>query len=78
MEGAFLLNDDSPVLRVEDDVVRVYGSPWSGKTPCYRQECYKLEACVRLSQAPYNRITRLSRIAGLRGSTPFLPAGICL
>ena len=60
VEGAFLLNDDSPVLRVEDDVVRVYGSPWSGKTPCYRQECYKLEACVRLSQAPYNRITRLS------------------
>ena len=39
VEGAFLLNDDSPVLRVEDDVVRVYGSPWSGKTPCYRQEC---------------------------------------
>ena len=56
-EDAFLLNDDSPVLRVEDDVVQVYGSPWSGKTPCYRQECHKLEACVRLSQAPYNRIT---------------------
>lgn len=60
IENAFLLNDDSPVLRAEDGMVLVYGSPWSGKTPCYKQECYKLKACVRLSQATYNRITRLS------------------
>lgn len=31
-EGAFLLNDDSPVLRVEDDVVRVYGSLGAGNS----------------------------------------------
>lgn len=73
VEGAFLLNDDSPVLRVEDDVVRIYGSPWSGKTPCYRQECYKLEACVRLSQAPYNRITRLSVLQAYGAVHPSCP-----
>ena len=29
-----LLNDDNPIVRVlEDGSVRVYGSPWSGKTP---------------------------------------------
>lgn len=60
IEGAVLLNDDSPMIRVEDGKVWAYGSAWSGKTPCYKQECYELVACVRLSQAPYNRIQKLS------------------
>lgn len=60
IEGAFLLNDDSPMLRVEDGRVWVYGSPWSGKTPCYKNERYELRGCVRLSQAPFNRIKKLS------------------
>lgn len=35
--GTSLLNDDNPVVRVSaDGTVTVYGSPWSGKTPCYR------------------------------------------
>lgn len=62
IEGATLLNDDSPLVRVEDGEVYVYGSPWSGKTPCYRQERFPLVGCVRLSQAPYNKITSLSVI----------------
>lgn len=70
---AFLLNDDSPVLRAEDGIVRVYGSPWSGKTPCYRQECYKLEACVRLSQAPHNRIAKLSVLQAYGAVHPSCP-----
>ena len=57
--GAVLLNDDSPMIRVEDGKVWAYGSPWSGKTPCYKQERYELAGCVRLSQAPYNRIQKL-------------------
>ncbi len=60
IEGAVLLNDDSPMLRVEDGKVWVYGSPWSGKTPCYKAERYELKGCVRLSQAPHNRIRKLS------------------
>jgi hypothetical protein len=58
--GAVLLNDDSPMIRVEEGKVWAYGSAWSGKTPCYKQERYELVACVRLSQAPYNRIQKLS------------------
>ena len=58
--GAVLLNDDSPMIRVEEGKVWAYGSAWSGKTPCYKQERYELVACVRLSQAPYNRIQNLS------------------
>lgn len=60
IEGAVLLNDDSPILRIVEGEVRMFGSPWSGKTPCYKQENYPLAACVRLSQAPYNRIQRLT------------------
>ena len=60
IDGAVLLNDDSPMLRVEDGKVWAYGSAWSGKTPCYKDERYELKGCVRLSQAPHNRIRRLS------------------
>ena len=60
VEGAVLLNDDSPMIRVEGGKIWAYGSAWSGKTPCYKQERYELKACVRLSQAPYNRIQKLS------------------
>jgi len=60
IEGAVLLNDDSPMIRVEDGKIWAYGSAWSGKTSCYKNERYELKACVRLSQAPSNRIQKLS------------------
>lgn len=59
IEGAVLLNDDSPIIRIHNGRPFVYGSPWSGKTPCYKTECYELAGCVRLSQAPYNEIRKL-------------------
>ena len=40
--------------------VRVYGSPWSGKTPCYQNAYAKVGGIVKLSQAPYNKIRRVS------------------
>ena len=73
VDGAFLLNDDSPFLRVEDDRVWAYGSPWSGKTPCYRQERYELKGCVRLSQAPYNRMKKLSVLPAYGAIHPSCP-----
>lgn len=61
--GTALVNDDNPVVRIsEDGSMIVYGSPWSGKTPCYRNVCYPLGAIVVLSQATYNKIQRLSGI----------------
>lgn len=57
----FLLNDDNPIIRVgEDGVVRVYGSPWSGKTPCYKNLEAPVGAIVRIRQHPENKITRMS------------------
>jgi len=58
IEGTELVNDDNPVVR--DGVV--YGSPWSGKTPCYRNVSYPIGGIVMLSQAPYNKIRRLKGI----------------
>ena len=60
IEGAELVNDDNPVVRWEQGHVFVYGSPWSGKTPCYKNIRAELSAIVRLSQAPENRIERLT------------------
>ena len=73
--GSELLNDDNPVVRIENDadgnsVTRVYGSPWSGKTPCYKNEVYPLGGFVMLSQAPYNKIERL---CGVRAYAALVP-----
>lgn len=58
-----LLNDDNPVVRInEQGIPVVYGSPWSGKTPCYRNEQYPLGAIVKLCQYPENQIQQLSVI----------------
>ena len=63
IEGSELLNDDNPVLRVgEDGVARVYGSPWSGKTPCYRNVSVPVVAIVRIRRAKYNALTRQSTL----------------
>ena len=70
---AMLLNDDSPIVRVIDGAVWVYGSPWSGKTPCYKNERYPLAACVRLSQAPYNKMQKLHVIKGSAALHPSCP-----
>lgn len=61
IEGTDLLNDDNPVVRLcPDNVVRVFGSPWSGKTPCYRNELAEVGAFLQLRQAPYNKIHKMS------------------
>lgn len=66
-----LMNDDNPVVRVcDDDVVRVYGSPWSGKTPCYRNIQAPVGAFLQLKQAPYNEIARQSVIEGFASLLP--------
>ncbi|MBR5849537.1 MAG: hypothetical protein IKZ12_00550 [Alistipes sp.] len=73
IEGTELLNDDSPMLRISDGVATVYGSPWSGKTPCYRNLSYPIRGFMRLSQAPENEIRKLSVIAAYGALQPSMP-----
>ena len=75
IEGTWLLNDDNPVIRVEDGKVNVYGTPWSGKTPCYKNVVLPLGGVVRLSQAPYNKI---SRLMPLNAYASLMPACSCM
>ena len=58
IEGSELLNDDNPVVRIDAEGGTVYGSPWSGKTPCYKDDSAKIGAFVQIKQAPENRIWR--------------------
>ena len=70
LEGTELVNDDNPVVRVLDNEIRVYGSPWSGKTPCYRNISFPLGGIVQLSQAPYNKIRQLRSIQAYASLVP--------
>ena len=63
LPGSTLLNDDNPIVRVlPDGEIRVYGSPWSGKTPCYNNASAPVAAFVRIVQAPQNRIVRCTPV----------------
>ena len=69
--GTDLINDDNPVVRFcPDGVARVYGSPWSGKTPCYRNVEAPIGAFLQLKQAPYNRISRMGVTATFASLLP--------
>ena len=69
--GTDLMNDDNPVVRFcPDGVARVYGSPWSGKTPCYRNVEAPIGAFLQLKQAPYNRISRMGVTATFASLLP--------
>lgn len=74
--GSRLLNDDNPVVHVgSGGTVTVYGSPWSGKTPCYLNESCPAGAFIRLEQAPANEITRLPAVHAFAA---VLPSCSCL
>lgn len=72
----YLLNDDSPIVRVEGGETVVYGSPWSGKAPCFRPERVPVAALVRLEQRPENRIRRLGTVEALLALQPSCPPSL--
>ena len=71
IEGTELMNDDNPAVRIRPDgTAIVYGTPWSGKTPCYRNVSCPVGGIVLLSQAPYNEIKRLKGIEAYAAVMP--------
>ena len=52
--GTELLNDDNPTIRILNGKAYAYGSPWSGKTACYKNVSFPVGGMVRLNQAPEN------------------------
>ncbi|MBQ9357311.1 MAG: hypothetical protein IJT98_08505 [Prevotella sp.] len=70
IEGCSLLNDDNPVIRIQGGRPVVYGSPWSGKTPCYRNRSAALGAVTRIERAPANSIERLGPVEAFASLLP--------
>ena len=60
--GTELLNDDNPAVRILPDGPRVFGTPWSGKTDCWRNLSAPLCGIVRLRQAPFDSFEPLDGI----------------
>lgn len=59
-ENTYILNDDKPVLRLEEEKIMVYGTPWSGKTNQNRNAGVLLGGICFLERAKENRIERIS------------------
>ena len=73
IEGAELMNDDNPIIRISNDnggTPYIYGSPWSGKTPCYRQIKALLGAVTRIERAPANSVERLRPVQAFASLLP--------
>ena len=63
-DRVWMINDDKPLLKVEKDCVRVYGSPWNGKHRLGRNACAPLKALVHLKRDSVNQIRKLRKPEG--------------
>lgn len=59
--GSTLINDDNPVIRITaDGTPFVYGSPWSGKRPVYKNVHYPIGGFASIEQDKENHIRKES------------------
>ena len=70
LPGCDLMNDDNPIVRIIDGEAYIFGGPWSGKTPCYRNVKARLGAITRIDRAPENSIERLAPIEAFASFLP--------
>ena len=59
-ERAYMINDDKPLLKVGDDGIMVYGTPWNGKHGLGRNACAPLQSIAYLNRAEDNHAERMS------------------
>ncbi len=60
-DRVWMINDDKPMLRLTDEAVLVYGTPWLGKHRLGRNACAPLKAVVKLSRGKEDRIAPLAK-----------------
>lgn len=59
IKGSTLINDDNPVIRIAPDgTPMVYGSPWSGKRPIYKNVQYPIGGFAAIEQEKENSIKK--------------------
>ena len=71
--GSRLLNDDSPILSIDEGETNVHGSPWSGKGQIYVNESYPVKAIVRIKQHPFNKLQKLNTLESFGALYPSFP-----
>lgn len=59
-DRAVMVNDDKPFLRIDQDGVQVYGSPWNGKHGLGSNICVPLKAICVLERGEENHIQKIS------------------
>ena len=62
VEGCDLVNDDNPIIRVIDGAPVLFGSPWSGKTACYRNIKVPLGAVLKIQRDSTNHVEPLDPV----------------
>jgi len=74
-DAVSVVNDDTPVIRFREDIPMLCGTPWSGSSDKFTNIEVPVKAIVVLSQAPENRIRKLSVFEALPEVMPrcFLP-----
>ena len=70
LPGCDLMNDDNPIIRIINGQPFIYGGPWSGKTPCYRNVKAPLGAITRIDRAEANSIEKLSPVEAFASLLP--------
>lgn len=68
--GCDLMNDDNPIIRIIEGEPFIYGDPWSGKTPCYRNVKARLGAITRIDRADENSIEKVPPIEAFASFLP--------
>lgn len=58
--GAWVLNYDKPIVKIEESEVMVSGSPWGGKEDLAINEVRQAKALFFVHQSTDNRVVRLS------------------
>ena len=71
-DGAVMVNDDKPLLRITKDGVIAYGTPWDGKHRLSTNTSVPLKGICILERATENHIIRLDTKEQIRSAYPMI------
>ncbi len=66
MENVQMINDDMPLLTIENDIIMLHGAPWAGASGINNNITVPLKAVVFLEQAKENSIEKLMTLPALQ------------
>ena len=73
-ERVWMINDDKPMIRLENGRALVYGTPWDGKHHLSRNASAPLRAIVKLERDEENRIAPMNRADAFQN---LMTHGVC-